>query len=96
VNQDKTKPRLNAKLSHRRSAPSRQERRRWKPAEIKILRKLYPTSANREIAKQLGRSLSAVIAQAFHLQLKKNPKRLATMGRENIAHRWGSFRKPGR
>jgi hypothetical protein len=68
-------------------------KRRWTAQEIKLLRKLYPSNSNQMISRQLRRPLSGVIAQAFHLGLRKTARRLATMGRENIELRWGPRRK---
>ena len=71
-------------------------KRRWNAQEIKLLKKLYPSNSNQMISRQLRRPLSGVIAQAFHMGLRKTARRLAIMGRENIALRWGPRRKTQR
>lgn len=71
-------------------------KRRWTAQEIRLLKKLYPSNSNQAIARQLHRPLSGVIAQAFHLRLRKTSRRLAIMGRENIQRRWGPRRKDSR
>jgi hypothetical protein len=77
-----------------KKAPS--GKRRWTAQEVKLLKKLYPGNSHQDIARQLRRPLSGVIAQAFHLGLRKSSRRLATMGRENIQLRWGPRRKAAR
>jgi hypothetical protein len=77
-----------------KKAPS--GKRRWTAQEVRLLKRLYSSNSNREIARQLRRPLSGVIAQAFHLGLRKNSRRLAIMGRENIQLRWGPRKKAPR
>ena len=43
----------------------------WPGDETKLLKKLYPTTKNREIAERLGRSMAAVRLKAFFLGLQK-------------------------
>ena len=43
----------------------------WPPDEIKLLKKLYPTTKNGEIAKRLGRTMRNVRLKAFFLGLQK-------------------------
>ena len=58
-------------------------------AEIAILRRLYKTRSNAEIAAVLRRKVSSVSLQGRHrLGLAKGMKRLKEMGRENISRRW--------
>lgn len=66
---------------------------RWEAHEVRLLRKLYPGHANLEIAQELGRSVKSVVAKASELGLKKTPKRLRQMGRENVAVRHDRRRK---
>lgn len=78
-----------AKSQRSTASSSRRLRVPWSPSELNRLRRLYAKHSNQEIARRLNRSLSSVISQAFKLGLKKDPQRLAQMGKENIAHRWG-------
>ena len=57
---------------------------RWRPEEVAILKDLYPTTPNIEIASLLGRTLKSVVSKAFNEKLKKDPQRLVEMGRENV------------
>lgn len=43
----------------------------WSTEEISLLRKLYPTTSNHDIAEILGRSFASVKGQAQQLKLKK-------------------------
>ena len=61
---------------------------RWGEDEFKLLRELYPDTANLEIARRLGRSVKSVVSKAHHLGLRKNPERLVEMGRENVGLRY--------
>ena len=45
--------------------------RPWSSAEINLLRKLYPTMANEDIAEEIGRSRDAVAMKARQLKLHK-------------------------
>lgn len=60
---------------------------RWTAAELRRLRKLYPSQSNLEIARELGRSVKSVVAKASEVGLKKTRRRLRQMGRENVAVR---------
>jgi DNA-binding CsgD family transcriptional regulator len=60
---------------------------RWSDDELRLLRKLYPTKSNTEIAKRLGRSVKSVSSKGCSMGLKKDDSRLAVMGRENVGHR---------
>lgn len=68
---------------------------RWTRAELELLVQLYPGTANLEIARRLQRTIKSVVSKAHHLGLKKTQSRLAEMGRENVALRYGEF-APGR
>jgi len=76
----------------RKTKPARakkpQVRPRWTKAEVAILRRLYCTRRNAEIAKLLGRKVSSVVFKAHRLGLSKGIMRLREMGRENISQRW--------
>jgi hypothetical protein len=61
---------------------------RWRESELALLRELYPTTANLEIARRLDRSVKSVVSKAHHLGLKKAPQRLEEMGRENVSLRY--------
>jgi hypothetical protein len=65
-------------------------RPRWTKEEIAILRRLYRTHSNEEIAALLGRKVTSVVFKGFRLSLSKGPKRLKEMGKENIAKRWAA------
>lgn len=68
-------------------------RPRWTPAEVTILRRLYRTHSNAEIAMVLGRKVSSVVFKAHLLGLSKGMRRLREMGRENISRRWKARRR---
>ncbi len=61
---------------------------RWTQDELTLLRELYPTTANLELAHRLDRSVKSVVSKAHHLGLRKDPERLRAMGRENVALRY--------
>ncbi len=63
-------------------------RPRWTKSEITILKRLYRTQSNSEIAKVLGRKVSSVVFKAHRLRLSKGIRRLREMGKENILKRW--------
>lgn len=57
---------------------------RWSKDELRLLRRLYPTTSNTEIARRLGRSVKSVSSKGAALGIKKTETRLETMGRENV------------
>lgn len=61
---------------------------RWSPDELELLRQQYPTVANIELARRLGRSVKSVVSKAHHIGLKKDPERLREMGRQNVSLRY--------
>lgn len=63
-------------------------RPRWTKSEVTILKRLYRTHSNVDIAKVLGRKVSSVVFKAHRLRLSKGIRRLREMGRENILRRW--------
>ena len=63
-------------------------RPRWTKEEVALLKRLYRTHSNAEIAQILGRKVSSVVFKGHRLGLAKGARRLKEMGRENIAKRW--------
>jgi hypothetical protein len=63
-------------------------RPRWTKEEVALLRRLYRTHSNAEIAGILGRKVSSVVFKGHRLGLSKGARRLKEMGRENIKRRW--------
>ncbi|WP_145063190.1 hypothetical protein [Engelhardtia mirabilis] len=66
---------------------------RWASEELDLLRELYPTCPNLDIAHRVGRSVKSVVSKAHHLGLRKDPSRLREMGRENVAQRYRGARR---
>ncbi len=54
---------------------------RWSKDEVKLLKKIFRNRSNREVAEQLGRSISSVRAKASALGLRKTKKYLKSIGR---------------
>jgi hypothetical protein len=63
-------------------------RPRWTKEEVSLLKRLYRTHSNAEIAQILGRKVSSVVFKGHRLGLAKGARRLKEMGRENIRKRW--------
>ena len=63
-------------------------RPRWTKEEVALLKRLYRTHSNSEIAGILGRKVSSVVFKGHRLGLAKGARRLRDMGRENIRKRW--------
>ena len=63
-------------------------RPRWTKEEVTLLKRLYRTHSNSEIAGILGRKVSSVVFKGHRLGLAKGARRLRDMGRENIRKRW--------
>jgi len=63
-------------------------RPRWTKEEVALLKRLYRTHSNADIAEILGRKVSSVVFKGHRLGLAKGARRLKEMGRENIARRW--------
>jgi hypothetical protein len=63
-------------------------RPRWTKEEVSLLKRLYRTHSNAEIAGILGRKVSSVVFKGHRLGLSKGARRLKEMGRENIRRRW--------
>ena len=68
-------------------------RPRWTKEEVSLLRRLYRTHSNAEIAGILGRKVSSVVFKGHRLGLSKGQRRLREMGRENIKHRWEPLKR---
>lgn len=80
----------NKKKSKSRTA---RVRPRWTKEEVNLLRRLYRTHGNAEIAQILGRKVSSVVFKGHRLGLSKGARRLKEMGRENIRKRWDPVKK---
>jgi hypothetical protein len=70
-----------------------QVRPRWTKEEVALLRRLYRTHSNSEIAGILGRKVSSVVFKGHRLGLAKGARRLRDMGRENIRKRWEPLKR---
>ena len=82
-------PRDKSKLKKKKS----QVRPRWTKEEVALLRRLYRTHSNSEIAEILGRKVSSVVFKGHRLGLAKGARRLRDMGRENIRKRWEPLKR---
>lgn len=69
--------------------PPRQAMPRWQVEEIEKLRELYAELDNLEVARRLGRTVTSVANKANQLGLKKSPRLLADIGRNNVGLRYG-------
>ena len=76
-----------------KKAGSSQVRPRWTREEVSLLKRLYRTHSNAEIAGILGRKVSSVVFKGHRLGLSKGPRRLREMGRENIKRRWEPLKR---
>ena len=65
-----------------------QVRPRWTSEEVTLLKRLYRTHSNAEIAEIIGRKVSSVVFKGHRLGLSKGARRLKEMGQENIRRRW--------
>ncbi len=79
------------KTTRKEKAPAKpgQVKKRWTEEQIRILKRLYKSHSNADIAKAVGRKVASVTFKAHCLDLKKGVRRMREMGRENIRHRWG-------
>jgi len=68
---------------------------RWGSKDLEVLRELYPTHSNLEIARRLERSVKSVVSKAHNLGLRKDPSRLKEMGRENVSLRYNHVHPDG-
>lgn len=71
------------------AVPQRQSMPRWQAEEIVKLRDLYAELDNLEVARRLGRTVTSVANKANQLGLKKSPRLLADIGRNNVGLRYG-------
>lgn len=69
---------------HRAAGVAHVRMPRWSDAEVALLRELYPTTCNEELARRLDRSTKSVVSKANDLKLKKSKERLRQMGQENV------------
>jgi hypothetical protein len=53
----------------------------WKPAEIALLKKLFPHNPTAKIAKQLRRKTDAVKKKASRMGLRKTKRYMKSLGR---------------
>jgi hypothetical protein len=68
-------------MAKRKKAAKRKKPKLWKPAEVKLLRKLFSTTPTPEIAKKLRRKTDAVKKKASRMGLRKSKKYLRSIGR---------------
>lgn len=73
--------------------PGTRDMPRWDDVEVATLVDMYPGHSNLEIAKNLGRSVGAVLAKAYLMGLKKGPERLEQRSRENVLRRYVGRRR---
>jgi hypothetical protein len=74
-------------------AKKSQVRPRWTKEEVALLKRLYRTHSNAEIAGILGRKVSSVVFKGHRLGLAKGARRLKEMGQENIRQRWEPLKR---
>ena len=79
------------RTKRKKKAPAKpgQVKKRWTKEQIGILKRLYKTHSNADIAKAVERKVASVVYMAHRLGLYKGVRRMREMGRENIRHRWG-------
>ncbi|MDR2734655.1 MAG: hypothetical protein LBC99_08490 [Spirochaetota bacterium] len=73
--------------------PSRKFRGIWTEQELDMLRKLYPSMTNVDIAKKLGRPKASVDKKGFDNGLKKDPKHRREVAISNNKKRRNSWTK---
>ena len=76
------------------TAETANARPRWTSEEVTLLKRLYRTHSNAEIAEIIGRKVSSVVFKGHRLGLSKGARRLREMGRENIRRRWDPLKEP--
>jgi len=54
---------------------------RWSNDELKLLKKVFPTTSARQVADKLGRTVKSVEMKASKIGLKKSKKYLKTIRR---------------
>ena len=81
------------RTSRSKKAASSKVRPRWTKEEVSLLKRLYRTHSNAEIAGILGRKVSSVVFKGHRLGLSKGARRLKEMGQENIRRRWEPLKR---
>ena len=71
------------------SAKTGQVKKRWTKEQIAVLKRLYKTHSNADVAKAVGRKAASVAYMAHRLGLYKSVRQRRETGRQNIRHRWG-------
>jgi hypothetical protein len=79
---------LQKPITKNSKAKTVQVRPRWTNEEVTLLKRLYRTHSNAEIAEIIGRKVSSVVFKGHRMGLSKGTRRLKEMGRENIRRRW--------
>lgn len=64
----------------------------WSENDLDLLKRLYPTQSNAEIAKKLKRTKSSVDKKAHELSLRKEKGYRSTIAAQNNARRKNSWR----
>jgi len=77
------------KRTRRKKKTPAQTKKRWTKEQLRILKRLYKSHSNADIAKAVGRTVASIVYKAHKLGLYKGVRRLRKMGQENIRHRWG-------
>ena len=77
----------------RSKARASRVRPRWTKDEVSLLKRLYRSKSNAEIAGALGRKVSSVVFKGHRLGLSKGARRLKEMGQENIRMRWDPLKR---
>ena len=79
------------RIKRKKKPPAKpaQVKKRWTKEQIHILKRLYKTHSNADIAKAVGRKVASVVYMAHRLGLYKGSRWMRKVGRENIRHRWG-------
>jgi hypothetical protein len=84
------------KTAKKNAKPKAAQRPRWTNEEVALLKRLYRTHSNAEIAEIIGRKVSSVVFKGHRLGLSKGARRLKEMGRENIRRRWEPLKAAGK
>jgi len=69
------------KAVKKKAAKKRKAAKGWKPAEVALLKKLFPNNPTSQIAKQLRRKTDAVKKKASRMGLRKSRKYMRKLGR---------------
>lgn len=60
----------------------------WAPEKLELLKKLYPTTHNEEVAKAVGKPVNTMRSMAFKLKLKKNNRYWQMAHEKFIVKQW--------